>query len=79
VNTKTVNTDDGRPSETIVDEGNDDYGSWHLQTLYNLASRSHSGADEKLTEVLRDLDSRAIPTTLRALRRRPLMKSLRSR
>jgi hypothetical protein len=55
VNTKTVNTDDGRPSETIVDEGNDDYGSWHLQTLYNLASRSHSGADEKLTEVLLDI------------------------
>jgi hypothetical protein len=47
--------DKGQPTETIEDDGNDEYGSWNLSTLYHIASRSHSGSEEKLTEVLREL------------------------
>lgn len=48
--------DDGQPIETLEDDGRNDFGQdWNLGTLYNLASRSHTGAETKLTEVMQEL------------------------
>ncbi|MGV0805925.1 hypothetical protein [Mycolicibacterium setense] len=47
--------ENGQPTETIQDDGDESYVSWKLAELYSHASRSYSGADEKLMEVLREL------------------------
>lgn len=47
--------ENGQPIQTIEDDGDESYVSWRLAELYEVAWRSDSGADEKLTEVLTEL------------------------
>ncbi|MGE2717893.1 hypothetical protein ACQI4L_27860 [Mycolicibacterium litorale] len=47
--------EDGMVQQSVEDDGDPDYVGWRLADLYGVASISHSGADEKLVEIMQEL------------------------